>query len=174
MSQQHCLVVDATGSVAVKINDKEVFYFAFLSFDRSLKTEPVPHVEILTEKITHNTLKFMLSMFLSVEMKRYNYTTCSVPLLCITDCSWPIIKSRIGASNNETLEQYIFRSFQIVSGNATNDTLPIKICKTFVTQSLCHSVTQSLCHSVTLSLCHSMKAFCRKIDQLFKKEKNVY
>ena len=32
MSQQHCLVVDATGSVAVKINDKEVFYFAFLSF----------------------------------------------------------------------------------------------------------------------------------------------
>ena len=88
-------------------------------------------------------------------MIRYNYTTYSVPLLCITDCSWPIIKSLIGAFNNKTLEQYIFRSFQIVSGNATNDTLPIKICKTFV----------------HISLCHSMKAFCRKIDQLFKKEK---
>ena len=85
-------------------------------------------------------------------MKRSNCTTYSVPHLCTTDCSWPIIKTLIGAFNNETLEQYIFRSFQIVVGNATNDTLPIKICKTFV----------------HISLYHSMKTFCRKIDQLFK------
>ena len=68
MSQQHCLVVDATGSVAVKINDNKVFYFEFLSFDSSLKTEPVPHVEILTKKATHNTLKFTLSTLLEDEM----------------------------------------------------------------------------------------------------------
>ena len=155
MSSQHSLVVDATGSVAIKISEKEIFYFAFLSFDRSLKTEPVPHIEILTEKATFNTLKFTLSTFLEDEMRRYNYTTHSVPVLCTTDCSWPIIKCLISAFNNETLEEYIFRSFQIVSGNATIDTLPVKSQKTFV----------------HISLCHSMKSYAKKIDKLIKTDK---
>ena len=156
MSQQHSLVVDATGSMVVKLNGKEVFYFAFLSFDRSLKTEPVAHIEILTEKATYNTLKFALSSFLEDEMRSYNYTTYSVPILCTSDCSWPIIKCLIGAFNNETLEQYISRSFKIVSGFAENDTLPIQYHKTFL----------------HISLCHSMKSFCRKINKLFKSDKN--
>ena len=49
MSKNHSLVVDATGSMVMKMNGTEVFYFAFLSFDRSVKTEPVPHLEILTD-----------------------------------------------------------------------------------------------------------------------------
>ena len=46
-------------------------------------------------------------------------------------------------------------SFQIVSGKATDDTLSINFHKTFV----------------HISLCHSMKAYCKKIDNLIKKDK---
>ena len=90
-------------------------------------------------------------------MRKFNYTTYSVPLLCTTDCSWPIIKCLIGTFNNETLEQYIMRSYQIVSGKATDDTLSINFHKTFV----------------HISLCHSMKAYCKKIDNSIKKMSGI-
>ena len=35
MAKHHCLLVDATGTIAQKLNGKEIFYFAFLSFDKS-------------------------------------------------------------------------------------------------------------------------------------------
>ena len=87
--------------MAIKINGKELFYFAFLSFDRSLQTEPVAHIEILTEKATYNTLKFILSTFLEDEMGKFNYTAYSVPLLCTTDCSLPIIECLISAPKHK-------------------------------------------------------------------------
>ena len=88
-------------------------------------------------------------------MKRYGYTTNSVPVLCITDVSWPIIKCLIGAFNKETLEEYILRSFTIASGTASTKELPINPSKTFV----------------HLSLCHVMKAFAKKIGECFRQEK---
>ena len=39
-----------------------------------------------------NTSKSFHSMFLEDEMKRFGYTSHSVPILCATDCSWPILK----------------------------------------------------------------------------------
>ena len=104
MSNCHSLLRDATGPIATNINDKECFYFAFISYDRSVKTEPVSHIELLTNLSTTNILKFIILLFLEHEMKRYNYTTFSVPLLCTTDFSWPIIKSLIGTFNNESIE----------------------------------------------------------------------
>ena len=35
MSSDHCLFADATGSLVTKISEKEIFYFAFISHDRS-------------------------------------------------------------------------------------------------------------------------------------------
>ena len=155
MSKNHCLLVDATGTITLKLNDKEILYFSFISFDRSLKTEPVPHLEILTDRSTTNTLKFVLSTFLEDETKRYRYTTHSVPILCITDVSWPIIKCLVESFHKETLEQFICRSYRISSGNASIEDLPTISVKTFV----------------HISLCHAMKAFARKIGKCFKKEK---
>ena len=40
MSDEHSLVVDATGSIAHKLGGKEMFYFGILSYDRCAKTEP--------------------------------------------------------------------------------------------------------------------------------------
>ena len=64
MSDTKSVVVDATGSIVSKLGDKEIFYFAFISYDRSLKTEPVPHIELFTDLSTTHTLKFMLVRFL--------------------------------------------------------------------------------------------------------------
>ena len=156
MSKNHCLFVDATGTITLKLNDKEILYFSFVSYDRSLKTEPVPHLEILTDRCTTNTLKFIFSTFLEDETKRYRYTTHSVPILCITDVSWPIIKCLVECLNKETLEQYLYRSYKICSGNASIQDLPTISVKTFV----------------HISLCHAMKAFARKVGKCFKEDKN--
>ena len=68
----------------------------------------------------------------------YNYTTLSVSLLCTTDVSWPIIKSLVGVFNNESVEEYIGRSYLIASGSATAAELPVSRVKTSVHISLCH------------------------------------
>ena len=156
MSSDHCLLVDATGSLVTKISDKEIFYFAFLSYDRSVQTEPVAHIEILTELSTTNTLKFILMRFLENEMNRFNYTRHSVPLLCTSDVSWPIIKTFVGIFNNESIEEYLVRSYTILSGKATDSELPVDKVKTFV----------------HISLCHVMKAFAKKANKCFKGDKN--
>ena len=156
MSSSHSLLVDATGSIATKLTDKEIFYFAFISYDRSIQTEPVPHLEFLTDLSTTNTLKFIFMRFLEDEMKRFNYISFSVPLLCTTDFSWPIIKSLVEALNNESVETYLGRSYLIVTGKATINDLPVKTIKTFL----------------HISLCHSMKALARKVNKCFKAERN--
>ena len=45
MAKSHSLFVDATASVCTKINNKEVYYFSFLSYDKSVKIEPVPQID---------------------------------------------------------------------------------------------------------------------------------
>ena len=155
MAKQHSFLVDATGTIALKLNNKEIFYFAFISFDRTLKVEPVPHIEILTDRASFNTLQFILSTFLEDEKRRYGYTTHSIPILCTTDCSWPIIKSLISSFNKETLEEYIIRSYKIALGEASVHDLPSEHNKT----------------SVHISLCHLMKAICFKINKCFHKDK---
>ena len=154
MASKHSLVVDATGGVVTKLSGKEIFYFAFISFDKVVETEPVPHIEIFTDLSTTGTLKFILTRFLEDEKQRFNYTTFSTPILCTTDFSWPIIKSLIETFNNETLEEYLGRSYLIVTGKASVDDLSVTKRKTFV----------------HISLCHSMKALTKKINTCFKKQ----
>ena len=89
-------------------------------------------------------------------MKRFNYTFFSVPLLCTTDFSWPIIKSLVEALNNVSVETYLGRSYLIVTGKATVNDLLVKTVKTFL----------------HISLCHSMKALARKVNKCFKAEMN--
>ena len=94
--------------------------------------------------------------FLEDEMSRFNYTTHSVPLLCTSDVSWPIIKTFVGVFNNESVEEYIGRSYTILSGKATNNDLPVDKIKTFT----------------HISLCHIMKAFTKKVNKCFKEDRN--
>ena len=86
MSQKYSFFVDATGTIASKLNGKEIFYFAFLSFNRFLKIEPVLHLEIWKDRASFNTIEFVLSNFLEDVKKKYGYRTHTVPILCTTDC----------------------------------------------------------------------------------------
>ena len=67
MSRQHCLVIDATGSVAIKINGKELFTSHFCLLIDHCKKNSVARTEILTEKATYNTLTFILQLFQKME-----------------------------------------------------------------------------------------------------------
>lgn len=154
MSSSHAFIVDATGSLVFKNKDKEIFYFAFISYDRLIKTEPVAHIELLSDLSSTHTIKFVIDRFLENEMQKYNYSSFSVHLLCVTDFSWPIIKS----FNNETLEDYLHNSFLILTGKATVDILPKNKRKTFD----------------HISLCHVMKAFTKKVDKCFKRESKTF
>ena len=149
------MLVDATGTIASKLNEKEIFYFAFLSFNRSLNVEPVPHIELLTDRASFNTLESVLSTFLEDEKPKYGYRSHSVPLLCTTDCSWPILKCLVSAFNKENLGAYIYRSYKVCTDEATVADLPSEPPKTFL----------------RIPLCHLMKSVCYKINQYFKKEK---
>ena len=156
MSKSHSMLVDATGSVSLKVNNKEILYFSFLFYDRAVKTEPVPHLEILTDRASTATLKYLLSLFLEDEDKVYGYNPHDVPILCTTDCSWPILKSLIECFNSEKLEEYVTRSYKIVSNKAEQNDLPINPTKSFF----------------HISLCHSMKAFSVRINKTFPRERN--
>ena len=65
--------------------------------------------------------------------------------------------SLLGVFNNESVEEYIGRSFAIVSGKATSSDLYINKIK---------SVVQ-------ISICHVMKAFANKVIKCFKEDKNL-
>ena len=158
MAKKHSMLVDATGSVTTKIHGKEILYFSFLFYNKNVRTEPVPHLEILTDRPSTTPLTYLFSLFLEDEKKRYGYTSHSVPMLCTTDCSWPILKCLVECLNSETLEEYISRSYKITSGNAEEKDLPVKQIKTFL----------------HISLCHSMKSFSRKIDKTFKKKERNF
>ena len=54
------------------------------------------------------------------------------------------------------MEEYIGRSYTILSGKATNNDLPVDKIKTFV----------------HISLCHIMKAFAEKVNKWFKEDRN--
>ena len=113
--------------------------------------------EILTDPASFNTLEFVFSNFLEDVKKKYGYRTHIVPILCTTDCSFPILKSLVSAFNKESLEEYIQRSYKICNGEASVSELPAEINKTFVHLSL------------SLSLWHLMNAICYKIDKRFLK-----
>ena len=154
MAKSHSLLVDATGSISTKLHGKEILYFSFLCYDRSVKTEPVPHLEILTTHPSTTTLSYLLSLYLENEKKRFGYVSHSVPILCTTDCSWPILKCLVECFNSESLQDYMLRSYKIASGNAEENDLSVTMVKTVI----------------HISLCHSMKAFSRKINDIFKEE----
>ena len=87
--------------------------------------------------------------FLEDELKRYNHTTHSVPLLCTTDVSWPIIKPLLDLFNNESVEEYIGRSFVIVSGKATPSDLSINKIKTIMS---CHVMSCQVSLQIALTI----------------------
>ena len=79
-----------------------------------------------------------------------------MPILCTTDCSWPILKCLSEGFNGESLEEYTSRSYKVASGDALSNDLPTRPNKSFF----------------HISLCQSMKAFAKKVNHYFTRERD--
>ena len=63
------LIVDATCGVASRVNESRVYYYAFIFYNRNVKTEPVPFLEILTDQPGEMCLTNALNYFLGGEKR---------------------------------------------------------------------------------------------------------
>ena len=66
------------------------------------------------------------------EKRKYGHNSNGVPILFTCDMSWPILKSSLRCFNNESVEEYIIRSYKIAIDQASFSDLPIKPSKSFV------------------------------------------
>ena len=117
MVKDHAFLVDATCGVAADVNSKRVFYYAGTFYDRDAHAQAVPVLQILTYKPNEETLKEVLINYMDSIGKRANLRDFLVPLLAVCDLSWPTVRALIYAFNGrESLEEYINRSFSILTG----------------------------------------------------------
>ena len=114
----HSLVADATSDIAVKLCKKRIFYFAFVIYSRTVKTEPIPRLEVLADCPSESSLTCLLTCFLRDEQKCYGHKVKPVPIICRVDLSGPLIGAILTVFNTESLEKYL------LTGKASSNHLP--------------------------------------------------
>ena len=133
--------------------EKRMFYFVFVIYNKTVKTEPIPILEILTDYPDECSRTCLLTSFLRDEQKCYGHRVRAVPIICTVDISWPFIRAILTGFNTESLEKYLERYFekylekcleryfQILTGKASSNHLPTMTDKkTFVHICLAHFV----------------------------------
>ena len=133
-AKQYALMGDATGSIAAKVGTKMI-YCSFLLHDKTRNSEPLANIEILTDSHDELPIRHCLNQFI-LDEKSHNSNT--VPVLFTCDISWPILKSAILCFNNESVEEYLSRSYRISNGRASSSDLHIKPSKLFLHFCLSH------------------------------------
>ena len=122
MSKSFPLVVDATAGVT-KVNSEQIFYYAMVFHNKSVKTELFPVFELLTDCPDEEMFSFCVGRFLT-SVKLAKNAGPYVPPLAVCDFSWVIIKSLIRCFNHEALNIYVDRCHKILSGIAAVKDLP--------------------------------------------------
>ena len=87
--------------------EKRTFYFVFVIYNKTVKTEPILILEILTDYPDKCSLTCLLTSFLRDEQKCYGHRVKTVPIICTVDLSWPLIRAKLTAFNTESLEKYL-------------------------------------------------------------------
>ena len=113
----HSLVADATSDIAVKLCKKRIFCFAFVIYNRTVKTEPIPRSEVLADCPSERSLTCLLTSSLRDEQKCYDHKVKPVPIICKVDLSGPLIRAILTVFNTESLEKYL------VTGKASSNHL---------------------------------------------------
>ena len=131
MTEKYTLVADATAGVVTKINEKRIFYYAFVIYNRSVITEPVPLCEIITDNPQEDTFTFLIRKYLTDVKCLYGQATRN-PHSAICDLSWPTMESLLTCLNSESLDEYIERCYRIVIGAARKTDMPTQIVLTFI------------------------------------------
>ena len=76
------IILDATCGIIAAINDTRVFYFAMIIHNGSVKTEPIPLFQFLTDKPDEHSITSASSLFINDERKRYGYLNNTIPIPC--------------------------------------------------------------------------------------------
>ena len=139
MVKQYPVIVDATCGVTSKVNESRVFYYAFILYNRSIKTEAVPFLEVLTDRPDENSLTISSNYFLGSEKENHGPKSGSKPLAVICDLSWPIIKCMLSVFNRKSQDEYINDCYLILNGTASYNELPKDIVFTVVHLCLAHT-----------------------------------
>ena len=117
----------ATGSIALKVGDKKMLYYSFFLCNKTNNNEPLVNIEILTDSRDEQPIKNCLQQFITDEKKRYGHNSNVMPIISTCDMSWPILKATVPSLNNESTEEYIGRSYKIVTGKASTKELSSKL-----------------------------------------------
>ena len=123
---------DATGSIAFKVGDKMILYYSSLPCNKTKNSEPLVNIEILKDSLDEQLIKNCLQQFITDEKKKYGHKPNTIPIIFTCDMSWPILKAIVCSFNNESIQEYIGRSYKIVTGEASTKELPVKPSKLFV------------------------------------------
>lgn len=84
-----------------------------------------------------------LHQFIINERRKYGQNSNSVPIWFTCDMPWPILKPSLRCFNNESLEEYITRSYKIATGQALSSDLRANTSKLFVHFCLSYSIHTS-------------------------------
>ena len=107
------LMGDATGSIAAKVGTQMIFCYSFFLCGKTRNSEPLVNIEIRTGSHDELSIRHCLSQFILDEKRKFGHNSNTVPVLFTYDISWPILKSTICCFNNESVEEYFFRSYRI-------------------------------------------------------------
>ena len=123
---------DATGSIALTVGDEMMLYYSFLLCNKTKNSEPLVNIEILADSHDEQPIKNCLQQFITDEKKKCGHKSKAIPIIFTCDMSSPILKATVHSFNNESIEEYIGRSYKIVTGKASTKELPVKPSKLFV------------------------------------------
>ena len=87
----HSFVAEATSNIAITLCGKRIFYFDFVIYNRTVKTDPVPILEVLTDCAGEGSFTCLLTSFLRDEHKCYGHEVKAVRIICTVDLPWPLI-----------------------------------------------------------------------------------
>ena len=130
-------MLDATGSIASKVNGKTGPYYVFLLTNTIKNVDPLPLLEI-NNSYDEKPIKWYLDAFLTDEKGRYGQNVSTIPLIFTCDMSWPIIKAAICVFNNKSIEKYCQRSYVIVTRNTGSKEQPISVSRNLIHFCLSH------------------------------------
>ena len=127
-SKQYALMGDSTGSIAAKVGTKMILYYSFLLCDKTKTNEPLANTEILTNSHDELPIRHCLNQFVLHEKRKFGHNSNTVKVLFTCDMSWSILKSAIRCFN-ESVEEYLSRSYRKSNGRAYLSDLHIKPSK---------------------------------------------
>ena len=120
VSKNSPLFCDATGTIVAlpKQQGKQptVYYYAVVLKHPNEGKSPLAVAELITEDHTVLSVSFFLQSLRRAESQLYNSSNLTIPLQVIIDRSQVLLISFLNVYNMESIEEYLHRTFRIVSG----------------------------------------------------------